>query len=104
MHRNFKAVTNEIMQKYKELIEYEKKGIFPSVQFISYFYSLVFHGEEMWSGNSILYDLHSSLISECIEESFNSIKNAQNSEFLNLFDKQIKKINYIIYNLNKGFS
>ena len=103
MNRNFKTVINEIMQKYKELIEYEKKGIFPSVQFISYFYSLVHHGVERWYGSSILYDLHSSLVERCVNESFNSIKNAQESDYLNLYNNQINKINYIIFHLNRGF-
>ena len=38
-----------------------------------------------------------------MDESFNCIKNAQDSELFNLFNKQINKINYIVYNLYKGF-
>jgi len=104
MHKNIKTITNEIIQKYEELIEYEKKCIFPSAQFINYIYSLVFHeadfGQEY---QECLYNLHYSLIERCVNESFNCIKFAKESEYLNLFNNQIKKINYKIYYLNKAF-
>ena len=104
MHKSIKTITNEIIQKYEELIEYEKKCIFPSAQFINYIYSLVFHGADYGQEyQECLYNLHYSLIERCVNESFNSIKFAKESEYLNLFNKQIKKINYIIYYLNKAF-
>ena len=101
MKRNFKA---EVIKIYEELIEYEKKGIFPSLQFMSYFYTVVFNSvpyEE--KETKIFYDFHSSLIKRCVDESYNCIKNAKESEYLNLFSKQIKKINYIIFHLSRGF-
>ena len=42
----------------------------------------------MWSGNSILYDLHSSLVERCVNESFNSVKNAQETNYLNLYNNK----------------
>ena len=105
MRKSINTIKNEIIKKYKELVECEKKGIFPGVNFIRDIYDIVYDQSCFGDDESeCLYNLYCSLISECIEESFNFIKNAQNSEFLNLFDKQIKKINFIIYNLNKGFS
>ena len=39
-----------------------------------------------------------------MDESFNCIKNSQESEFFNLFNKQINKIKYIIFHLNRGYT
>ena len=105
MYRNFKTVTNEINRIYKELIEYETKGIFPSQQFVSYFYSLVYHAElSDLIESEHLYRLHSFYIEGCVDESYNCIKNAKESDFLNVFNKQINKINFIIFHLYRGFS
>jgi len=105
MRKSIKDIKNEIIEKYKELVECEKKGIFPGIVFISNIYDIVYYQSSLGDYETeCLFNLYTSLISKCIDESFNSIKNAQNSEFLNLFNKQIKKINYIIYNLNKGFN
>ena len=87
MEEKIKATTNELIKKYKELDEYEKKGISPGTKFINSIYALVFNLADMWEyENQILYDLHSSLIEKSIDESFNCIKNAQESEFFNLFN------------------
>jgi len=104
MEEKIKATTNELIKKYKELDEYEKKGISPGTKFINSIYALVFNLADMWEyENQILYDLHSSLIEKSIDESFNCIKNAQESEFFNLFNKEINRIKYIIFHLNRGF-
>ena len=99
MYKNFKTVKNEIISIYKELIEYETKGIFPSPEFVSYFYSLVYKSE---SYELVL--LHSFLIEGCVDESYKCIKDAKESEFLNIFNKQINKINYMIFYLYRGFA
>jgi len=43
------------------------------------------------------------LTQRCVDESFRCIKNAQESEFLNIFIKQINKTNYILYFLYRAF-
>ena len=81
----------KIIKKYKELVEYEKKGIFPEPNLITELYTLVYYQADMGDDETkSLYNLHSSLIKRCVNESFNCIKNVQESEFLDLFIKQIK--------------
>ena len=94
----------KILKKYKELVEYEKKSIFPEPNLITELYTLVYYQVDMGDDETkSLYNLHSSLIKRCVNESFNCIKNVQESEFLDLFIKQINKINYILYFLNRTF-
>ena len=74
MEEEIKATKNEIIQKYEELVEYEKKGISPGAKFINDIYSLVLKQTDYGNYQAkILYDLHSSLIERCMDESFNCI-------------------------------
>ena len=94
----------KILKKYKELVEYEKKSIFPEPNLITELYTLVYY--QILNGDDeaeYLYNFHSYLTERCVDESFNCIKNVQESEFLDLFIKQINKINYILYFLNRTF-
>ena len=67
------------------------------------FYTLVYQ-QTILRKAEILYNLHSSLTERCVDESFRCIKNAQESEFLNIFIKQINKNNYILYFLYRAFN
>ena len=102
MEESITIAKNKIIKKYNELVEYEKKGIFPEPNFIVEFYTLVYQQTDLGRAK-ILYNFHSLLTQRYVDESFRCIRNAQESEFLNIFIKQINKTNYILYFLYRAF-
>ncbi len=95
-----------LKQKYKEFLELEKKGIFPDNYELMEFYSNVQYLADQGDYESeSLYTLYIKCIKDCINES-NKILNALNitdQDYINIFFKQIDKIYYIIFLLNKLF-
>ena len=95
-----------LKQKYKEFLELEKKGIFPDNYELMEFYSNVQYLADQGDYESEkLYNLNINCIQDCINESNKTIStlNITDQDYINIFCKQIDKIYYIIFLLNKLF-
>ena len=96
----------KLKQKYKEFLELEKKRIFPDNSEIMAFFSNVQHlAHQNSDGYDNLYELYINCIKDCINESNKTIStlNITDQDYINIFCKQIDKIYYIIFLLNKLF-
>ena len=66
MKESIRITNNKIIKKYKELVEYEKKSIFPEPNLITELYTLVYYQADMGDDEEkSLYNLHSSLTKRC---------------------------------------
>ena len=98
---------NFLKEKYKELLEIEKKRKFPDNCFLIDIYNKVYELGNMGEKESeILYNLYRSFIKNCINESILVMKatDVKDQNYFNLFQRQIDKINYIIFILNNTFT
>jgi len=104
MENNYKKAKEEITKKYQKLIEFEESGIIPTPNFLTIFHDIIYDQSNRGDAISeLLYGFHSFLVEKAINESFNVIKNVLVYDFLNSFIRQINKIMYILFYLNKGF-
>lgn len=93
-----------LIKKYEELLEFEKKTIFAEFNYINEIYSFILSFADKGDQEcEMLYNIHSSLIKRCIDESINILKKANKDDLINLFYMHINRIHYIIYYLNKSF-
>ena len=101
---DIKQAKTFIKKKYNELLELEKKGVYPDNKFITDLYNIVqglcdFGDSEC----ETLYKYHSFLIQDCIKESINLLNNNHQFDFIKMFCKQLDKIYYVILIFNKCF-
>ena len=91
-------------KKYNELLELEKKRIYPNIKFITEFYNVVTFFSDLGDHEgSFSYNYHSLLIQDCIKKSINILNKNPQIDFINSFCMQLDKINFVIYILYKGF-
>ena len=95
-----------LKQKYKEFLELEKKRIFPdNYELMEYYSNVQYLADKGDYESEKLYNLYIKCIQDCINESNKTIStlNITDQDYINIFCKQIDKIYYIIFLLNKLF-
>ena len=102
---DIKEGKKNIESKYLELLEFQKKGVFPHNSFIIDIYELVHDLCTKGDSNADeLYELHTFLIKNNIKDSINILNNIEEKDFTNDFCKELDKLNYIIIFSNGVFS
>ena len=85
------------VKKYLDLLEFQKKGVFPNNSFSIDIYKLVYDLCNKGDDNADeLYELHTFLIENDIKDSIYILNNTEEKDFINNFCKELDKINYII--------
>ena len=96
----------EILQsKFNDILEFQKKGIYPDINFLTDNYSIIYDLCN-WSGKYCyeLDKLHTLFIKNTIADSSNILIKIEEREFINYFCRELDKINYIIYFLYRIFN
>ena len=96
---------NTLVKLFNEILEKREKGEFPSNKLITDIYNIVL--DQCDKGDieaDSLYNLHTNLIGNFINNSVKSLKQVSSIDMINLIIEQINKINYIILTMNKTFS
>ena len=101
---NLESTKKYLTNQFYQILEMQKKGIFPDKKLIADFYKEIsiqcdlgdFEAESM-------YNLYSSFQNLSIKESINILKNTTNIDFIILFNQQVDKIKYIFFLLSKLF-
>ena len=102
--RNLNSDTKYLKKQLKQILEMEEKGIFPNTNFILDSYNIVFmYRDNDYYESDYMYNLYSSFIKKCIKESIYILNIATSIDFIILFNKQIDRIKYIFFFVNKVF-
>ena len=100
-----KQAKDNIKEKLKELLEFQKKGLFPNNSFVTDIFKLIFDLCNNSDQDTFeLYELHTSFIKNTIQDSVNILNKIEEKDFINNFCKELDKINYIILFSNKVFN
>ena len=100
--RNLNSDTKYLKKQLKQILEMEEKGIFPNTNFILDSYNIVFmYRDNDYYESDYMYNLYSSFIKKCIKESIYILNIATSIDFIILFNKQIDRIKYIFFFVNK---
>ena len=102
---SFKEVKEILTKMVEELLEIEEKGKNPTNKWINDFYTIVIKHCDCGDAESEnMYNLHTIFIKNIIDDSVKFLKTAAVNNLFNLLFRQINKINYIIFVLNKTFT
>ena len=101
---NLESTKKYLTNQFYQILEMQKKGIFPDNKFIFDFYNAVLIQCDLGDFETeSMYNLYSSFQNLSIKESINILKNTTNIDFIILFNQQVDKIKYILFLLSKLF-
>ena len=95
---DLKSTKKYLTKQFYQILEMQKKGIFPDNKFIFDFYnSVLIQCDAGDSEAESIYDLYSSFQDLSIKQSINILNNTTNIDFIILFNQQVDKIKYILF-------